>query len=544
MDILQWLDARENPPKGRIKPEYIPHIAVGAVALLTLFWAVIYTLMSKTVYFWDSATYWEISVALANKPINLGLFKEIYQSIIASDYNYLPAIPVSVWMRIFGTTRISYITAITLMYLIPSQIMIYALCRRLSKAPYVVFLLSILLVPSLSYLTIIGFIDVGGVLLGLLCYYLYYGDSFRARPWLKYVLIGVLLTIMMLYRRYFAFFAVSFMTAMIIDAILFKRSWRGVVLTAVSLGGVLVIFFFPFIVNILLKDYSNLYAGYKYDIFTDLKLITRYFGILGILVTLFLGLYAISRKKDFRCIFPLLQILVCTAMFISTQTHGQQHLLLYIPGIITIFIMCMNSINRHGVLIGVCTAVILTSLSPIIPRVQPNNIQDIKGLAFLPTYSVEPEKRGDINHILALKRDLDGVIPEGKYCGVLASSFKLNASVLINVEPSLNKKTQRGSYITGLPEVDSRDFWRLEEIYTSDYILVATPAQTHLKTGEQTIIEQAVASFENNTDIAGFFVKENGFDRRIDGMDLSLYRRVGDVSETAKAEFEKRLELE
>ena len=115
-----------------------------------------------------------------------------------------------------------------------------------------------------------------------------------------------------------------------------------------------------------------------------------------------------------------------------------------------------------------------------------------------PTYSVKPKKRTDINSVLALKRTLDKKIPEGATCGVLASSFVLNSSILINVVPSLNMKENReDNYIVGLPEVDSRDYWRLNELYECDYILVATPAQTHLAPGEQTIITRAVESFKN-----------------------------------------------
>ena len=38
----------------------------------------------------------------------------------------------------------------------------------------------------------------------------------------------------------------------------------------------------------LMKDYGNLYSGYKFSVGTDLKLITRYFGII------FVGVLAVS----------------------------------------------------------------------------------------------------------------------------------------------------------------------------------------------------------------------------------------------------------
>ena len=77
----------------------------------------------------------------------------------------------------------------------------------------------------------------------------------------------------------------------------------------------------------LMKDYGNLYSGYKFSVGTDLKLITRYFGII------FVGVLAVSsvvmavKKKETRTLFMWVQMIVCLFMFLSTQTHGQQHLL-------------------------------------------------------------------------------------------------------------------------------------------------------------------------------------------------------------------------
>ena len=116
----------------------------------------------------------------------------------------------------------------------------------------------------------------------------------------------------MVLRRYFAFFSVSFITAMIIDAIMFKADKKNIIITVLTAGIVLVTAFYPFLRNILLKDYGTLYSGYKYDVFTDLKLITRYFGLLFILTVLACGPVSAVKKKDMRGVFTLIQLLVCS----------------------------------------------------------------------------------------------------------------------------------------------------------------------------------------------------------------------------------------
>lgn len=543
MELLEWVESNnKNSRKKLTETKYFELCFVGAVCLLSLVFGIIYVLMSKTVYFWDDSTYWDIGRMLAQKPINFSFIKEVYTSIGTSDYNYFVAVPVALWMKIFGITRVSYIASVIIFYLIPTQIVIYILAKKLSKAPYFAFIITLMLIPALWYIAVIGFIDVAGVLIGLVCYMLYMTDILDKRPYLKNVLLGILLVLAMITRRYFAFFSVSFITLMIVDTMLLKHNYKQLAVTLITVAFMLLVVFYPFFKNILLKDYGTLYSGYKYSVWTDMKLITRYFGTIFIIAAVAGVVVSVIKRRELRSIFALVQILVCAAMFVSTQTHGQQHLLLYIPALAMIIIFVINAVDKSSVILLMCVIALFNALSPCINRTQPQNIQEIKSLAMFPSYSVKAKKRSDINSVLALKRTLDKKVPEGAKCGVLASSFVLNSSILINVVPSLNmKETRQDSYIVGLPEVDSRDYWRLEEIYACDYILVATPAQIHLDPSQQTIITQAVNSFKNDTDIARSFSKINDFRFKIGDIDVSLYKRASDVTKTAKTEFELKL---
>ena len=62
--------------------------------------------------------------------------------------------------------------------------------------------------------------------------------------------------------------------------------------------------------------------------------------------------------------------------------------------------------------------------------------------------------------------------------------------ILINAEPSLGVKSIRDNYIVSLPQVDSRDR-DLTPLYTVNYVPAASPAQTHLAEGSQTVVEEA-----------------------------------------------------
>ena len=74
-----------------------------------------------------------------------------------------------------------------------------------------------------------------------------------------------------------------------------------------------------------------------------------------------------------------------------------------------------------------------------------------------------------------------------------------------------------------------------------NYVLAAYPAQTHLTPGNQTIVEEAVRSFEVYADIATAYEEVPECETVIDGVTMKLYHRVRDEEPSDIAEFESRL---
>lgn len=546
MDILERMEyraAKENinpEEKKKILKKRYSITAIIAVCIIMLIIGLSYVAGSETIYFWDNSTYWDICRNILDGKLGVDLWQKIFESIGTRDYNYVAALPSTGWMMIFGKSREAYVSGLIVMYLIPSVLLTYRLSRKLSKAPMFSFAAAVFAMPALMYITFLGFVDVGGVMLALIILNLYYGRDNKSDEFWRYPIIGCLLVLIMIFRRYYAFFAVSFLTAMAADCILFRRRWRNLVTVLIVSGGLLATVFHTFLVDVLLKDYGSLYSGYKYSIDTDMKLFGRYFGTIFIILMLAVPLISGIKRKDFRPVFPWIQIVVCASMFMATQTHGQQHLLLYVPSFILLMIFAVNCISSHSALIAVSVLTAANFLSVFIPRSQPNNIQEIKHLSAVPTFNIKSVKRDDAAQIFQLKRDIDSLVPNGATCGVLASSFWLNDAVLRNVEPSLNEPVLRDStYIFGLPEVDSRDYYRLQEIYTTPYLLTVIPSQTHLAPGEQTIVDEAVTSFVMNTDIAQIFEQISAWS--IDGKEVRLYQRVNDIDSIRQREYEARL---
>ena len=515
-------------------------IFIAVVWIVMNIGAAVYMSLSSTVYFWDSATYWDIARKIAHGGLGEHFWREVYNSTAAQDYNYIAALPSALWIKLFGESRGVYVTGLVNMYLMPSVALIYIIAKRLSKAQKLSALLTILILPMLVFMTFTGFADVGGMVMCFLCMYLYFTRTEKKCEVWRYIAIGALLVLAMLWRRWYAFFAVSFLTAMAADALIFRGKKLPVIISALTSGAILLLFFRGFVFERLLADYGSMYSGYKFALSTDLKLITRYFGVLTLLVLAAASVAAGIIKKEKRTVFLWMQILVCFAMFVSVQTHGQQHLLLYVPSVAVMILILIKHIDNIWTLTAAVILALLNTINVQLPHKQPSNIREIRHYAFIPDFSMKPPKRDDISELLKLKHTLDYMIPEGKTLGVLASSFTLNEDILRNIEPSVGINNARVDYIYPLPQVDSRDK-DMTALYNVNYMLVAFQAQLHLPEGNQKVITQAVQSFEVYADFATAYDEIEEFETEFNGMTLKLYQRNRMVTQQQMITFEKRV---
>ena len=88
--------------------------------------------------------------------------------------------------------------------------------------------------------------------------------------------------------------------------------------------------------------------------------------------------------------------------------------------------------------------------------------------------------------------------------------------------------------------MDSRDT-DVTELFNVNYMLVATPAQTHLAEGSQKVVTNAVDCFVNYTGFAQAYDEIYDFETTIDNMTLKLYKRNRTVPNSAIREFEESL---
>ena len=440
--------------------------------------------------------YWTNSHALADTARREGLvplLKSVYRSILTQDYNDLIVLPWLPLVLLFGTSRWVFVAGIVNLGVFPALLLLYAFIRSHCRHPLFVTACAAACFPMLFYTAIVGFIDAAGVGVTFLATLLWL-HARKENENGRYLLIGSLLALAILLRRWYAFFALSFFICVLIDAVFFRKSAAPLAISGLSFAFSLLFLFQPFVEDRLMRNYAALYSAYKSGLGVDFHYFFHYFGIFVVILSIVSALCLIVRRDTRRRgVFLMIQPVICFFLFTGVQTHGQQHLLLYVPGFLCLvtllFAALADRIDKHRALASLLALfACLPMLSPLTSLFFPERVSDLKSFEMLPAFNYRPPVRTDTDSLAALVAFLDREVGfRGKHVGVLASSFSLNKDLLLNTDLSLGIEPPAGidrRYLAWLPEVDSRDAFPGSLPYC-DYYLVADPIQLHLGVGKQ-----------------------------------------------------------
>ena len=454
--------------------------------------AVMYIRLTKDIYFGNAALSWSMANDIAAGKYGGGFWGKVYASISDCEYNLVAGLPSALFARLFGPSRLSYVLSLVNLYALPSLIVIYRMAKKVGKGEYFSTVAVLLAFPIISYAAFIGHVELGAMLMALICVYLYLSLNGSSVDILRLMGIGVLFVLMMLWRGYFVFFAVAFITAMVADCILFRRSIIDLLLPLFTAAALIALCFRDFAINRIAADYVSKYSSYSFQILPNLKMTARYFGLLPILALAAGSIYAAIKHRERRTLFLWIELLVCHVMFSATQIHGQQQLLMYVPALAALMVLLLRYVNKLWVLGAVCALSVLCSVNVHIPYKPINGIDDIKMAALIPDFSMRPIQRADADTVLEIKKRLDSVVEDGKNVGVMANSGVLNLELMRNAELSLGVKSERADYFAQVPLSRGEDALPL---YNVNYMLIAFPAQS----GGSAFVDEIVAMFENGT---------------------------------------------
>jgi hypothetical protein len=520
------------------------------------------------IYFWDYSEYWRDTSLMVQilRHAPLRAFDQLVYSIRHYDYNYLPTVPVALPMIIFGQTRLVYVLSILNVFAIPAAFGLTAATKAIAKStgclpteplgflvPLVIFAFPPFWIPTLR-----GTPDVGGLALVSAILVLY----FRKRPQLlssrELIFCGVLLTLLVLFRRWYGFWALTFIILLALDAAFqlwnepsfdFAICWKTyrptifvVLAFVISLGGIA----WPLVIYIMRTPYWDIYSAYRASPNIE--------GSLVYVARLFLGPFAtISLVVSVIVVFCLPHarrvglLLLCQAtlifvLFVQIQEFGSQQLYLLLPTMIILVSLALVALAD------------MTSWS-IIPAYSLFSI-----MAFVPVFWTYTGPLGrlseylssinkcfplirrdlrEIRRMLIVLQDYNAQIAGGVY--VLASSAVINSSQLRGANQSLGTNYQVTAQILTSAEVDKRDDFPVP-LLNAEYVLVAVPIQYHLRPEDQRIVGLPAEALLMRRNIGKAFERLPDSFLLDDNVRVYLFRKVRPIRKEELSELEGECE--
>lgn len=480
----------------------------------------LYAFTSNTVYIWDNAGYWAIARTLAAEPVTgYEQILAVLESTLTEDYNFLLAYPISLVMRLFGPSRTVFLFALSNLYTFPALWGFTCLANSKKWSGLVVASLF----PMLGYTGLVGMVDVACCAMGIWAYNIYTSDKPAVS---RGIMTGALLVGTFLCRRYFLFFAASFGVAVFIAKVLFDRKkWWDFLALCCSTAVCGITFTLRFLLDKVLEpDYGDIYSAYYLGLKADFLSFCRYFGLVLLILFLIAALVDLARKEDrFKITMGLVQIAVCFVAFVQVQSHGQQHLLMYLPPISFVAVYALARAPQYmSAFLAISTAVYC-----FFPKVQPLSIQDIESPDLFPSFHFYGPRRSDIDELLRLADYLDSLSRlEEKTVVVLSSSFTLNYETIASLRISLDlPQPESRTILQYHGTVDKRDAFNWNTAF-ADYLVVGDPAQTHLGEENQQILTILTNHILNGTGPGKAYTKLAPTFQLANGVTVRIYKRL------------------
>jgi hypothetical protein len=379
------------------------------------------------------------------------------------------------------------------------------------------------------------------------------------------IAIGLLFVVGLLLQRWNAYWIVAFLFVAVVDS-----TWRFLSTPKFDLDYILECFrvpivagsvafltlsavAWPLVVTMATTDYSDIYSAFSENtsLFAEVGHLVQSFGLV---LTLFLSAamaFLASRKMTRRFAILLgIQLIVMFWHFSSTQTMGQHHFYVLMPGIFLILSVAANEliadqrplVSRLG--IGLLSLYLLNGVLSGIAVFSPNGDSVRAALIPLVPDNLRPplvrddiDEFGDLVHYLDQLVESDTSI-DGIY--VLSSSQTLNTVHLRNLEASTGIEFRSLSKMLRPAEIDKRDGFP-RQLLQADIVVVGDPIQYNRRPTDQFIVGIAAQNMMDGIGIgAAFSLMPKSFVLQ-EGVNVLVFKRNREIAASELADFSERL---
>ncbi len=479
-------------------------------ALLSL-----HLIQESFIAFWDFGGYWRKTlevVAMAERS-NMELFNNLIYSINYTEYSYLAEIFLYLPIKILGNSFNDFVIAMFNFFVIPFNTMLFTFYllykdknkQALKYSDILVASFIILFAGNLNPL-VLGYIGSCGLVFIMPVLMLIYVDAFKKLN-IHYALFsGLCLLIMVICRRWFAFWVVGFFASFVMNTIIYTiknkklnikeelELYINLFITGIVPLSLLLIFFMPMVETFTNNNYAESYSVVWGN--SPLEAVIWFFQYYGIVVVMmmFTALYASLKNKNIAYFNLLLmwQVLVPLILFNQLQGLGTHHYYMINVPAMMLIIMGLNYLlenkNRWQTLL-VCMLVLISLFNfskTILFSKNTTMYQVVDKLGYL-TGDPLPQLRvrNDIDDIRALCDFIEYYADEEfEYVYSLASGSQFNTDTLryswfpIKEEPITNLlPTKIYDFRDGIPT----------DFFFYKYIVLSTPIELHVAENQYTL---------------------------------------------------------
>lgn len=491
-----------------------------------------------------------------------------------SEYNITNNMPVAVAMVLFGGSRMVYELSLTNEYALAAMIALLIALTVFAREPCRTWKSWWPLCPALVVIAFVpfwvpivrGYIGVCVVAVNLLAIWLYFRPRQNAGELVSPIIIGLLFVVGLLLQRWNAYWIVAFLLVALLDS-----TWRflsaprfefdyivecfRVPLIAGSAAFLtLSVIAWPLVVTMATTDYSDIYSAFSEHttMFAEIEQLVQSFGILYLLLFAAAVAYLVAKRTTRRfAILLSVQLVVMFVHFSNTQTMGQHHLYILMPGMFLILSVAVieaisnQSIRVRGAGIALLCLYLVNGIVSGIAVFSPGG--DPVRAALIPLVPDNrriPLVRYDIDEFGRLVAYLDEIVDEdtsvqGIY--VLSSSQTLNTVHLRNLEASTGFRFRAAEKMLRPSEVDKRDGFP-RQLMHADIVVVGDPIQYNRRPTDQFVVGIPAQRIIDGTGIgAAFELMPRSFELE-GGVKARIFKKKREMSASELADFSSRLQ--
>ena len=502
-----------------------------------------YVKQEHDIYFWDYMRSWRMYQELGQlwSQNILDFFIVLFQSIFSQEYNFLSsAILQPFHLLPNGNGRLIFISAISIIYLIPVALLISTLINQHSVSSrqsfWIYFWVAMFFVPFWKPI-MRGYTDIAGMIPILYVIYYVLKHDLAEKVKLKHVItIGVMLWSAFVLRRWYAYTVVAlYITLPFISIWISQNSLKlknkinhtfTIYGTAglISLGCVF-IFQQHLFQEIISYDYGYAYSAYKFSTSLNIQQFIEYFGFGWILLSAVSWLLAMYFVMESR---PLLITIFSTAiisyaLFYRTVSPDMHH---FIP-LGTWFLLSLGIFLQWGLnkwvntyqKIGVVITLLMIHISILLYSLFP--ITSFQFIA-LPstTYPLHLKYYDNYKNMIDFVQNR--LTDDEKKFVVVSADFKLNGSLINRLMSPKYFKNKISN-----PDIDLRDGMPVHTLF-ANYVIITNPAGMYLPSGQENV--RIISNALINQKGIGRHYQEIAKYKIDDATDAIVYQKISDFS--------------